>query len=106
MTKKHPFLGIALAAVLAFVAGASGCDDNTDTLFTGNNCDDACSRYAACYDTNFDVNACTDRCEASLDNNTFSAEVSDSCLDCIGDSACNTPTYTCSAACNAIIIIQ
>ena len=106
MTKKHSFLGIALAAVLAFAAGASGCSDDTETLFTGDNCDDACSRYAACYDINFDVNACTDRCENALDNDTVTVEITDQCLECIGVDACLATTYSCSAACGAIIFVD
>jgi hypothetical protein len=108
MSKKagsRYFLGAALAAILSFAAGA-GCSDDTETLFTGDNCEEACNRYAACYDPTFNTDLCEDRCEAALDQDTIVVQTTDDCLACIGVSVCGAPTYSCAAVCTGVIVID
>jgi hypothetical protein len=100
------FIGAALGAVLTFV-GASGCDDN-ETLFTGDNCEEACGRYQACYNASFDVTACTNRCETALNDNTsgVTVQTTDACLECIGENSCLSATYNCAAVCDLFIVVD
>src|SRR4051812_38230874 len=110
MMKKHVsghLLGAAMAAFLSVAAGF-GCSDNnsTETLRTGDHCGDACERYAACFNQNFDVNACENNCEARLNDTTIQVQTTDDCLNCIGASICSAATYNCSPVCGSIIIID
>jgi hypothetical protein len=110
MSKKHVsryFMGAALAAFLSLGA-ASGCSDNgsTETLRTGDHCGDACERYATCFNTSFDVNACENNCEARLNDSSVTVQTTDDCLNCIGASVCSAATYNCDNLCNSIIIIS
>jgi hypothetical protein len=98
-------MGAALAAMLS-VATMSGCDDDVETVLTGNQCEEACDRYAACFDNTFNTDLCTNNCEAAVNNNTIAVATTDDCLNCIGAAVCGAPTYACANVCNSIIVIQ
>jgi hypothetical protein len=108
MSKKLSghFWGAVVAAVFS-IAAISGCDDNnsTETLLTGDQCGNACERYAACFNTAFDVNTCENNCENALNQEVISIQTTEDCLDCIGANICSAVTYDCSAVCSAIIVI-
>jgi hypothetical protein len=98
------FLGAALAAmVAAFGVGACSDDEPTEQVLTPDNCANACSRYAACYDATYDVTGCTNRCVANIDNAVITVQTSEDCLDCIGDSSCLSAVYNCSSICQTVI---
>jgi len=100
-----PVLGAAFVAVVA-VVGVSGCeDDDTGTVATSANCDDVCDQYRACFNPSYDVAACTNRCVAQVGNKTILSTDVDDCLDCIGDNMCS-PAYSCTGACDTIIVTQ
>lgn len=104
MRVSGAFLGAALAAmVAAFGVGACSDDEPTEQILTPDNCQRACSRYAACFDANYDVTACTNRCTVNVDNATITAQTSEDCLDCIGDSSCLSSVYNCSDICVTVI---
>jgi hypothetical protein len=110
MSKKLSghFWGAVLAAVFS-MAAITGCDDNnnsTETLLTGDHCNDACERYAVCFNTSFDVNTCQNNCEAALANTSISLQTTQDCVDCIGTNLCSSATYDCAAVCGGIIVID
>jgi hypothetical protein len=99
------FIGAALAAILSFAAGA-GCSDETEEFLTGSNCEDACIRYASCYDPAFNTDLCEERCEEALDQDRITIETTNVCLDCIGENVCAAPTFSCASVCNGVIVID
>lgn len=102
------FMGAVMAAMLSF-AGMTGCgsnDNDTDNVtLTGDNCDNACARYAICYNASFDTVACVNRCEAAINSATITVTTTDDCLACIGANVCASATYACDAVCGAFIVV-
>lgn len=99
MTKKHAsfFLTAALAGVMSFMVGASGCDE-IEAEF---DCDTVCERYRDCFNSAYDVGACQSRCEALAESDAYQATV-DACEDCIGVNSCLSTTFNCPS-CNNIV---
>ena len=99
MTKKHAsfFLTAALAGVMSFMVGASGCDD-VEAAF---DCDTVCERYRDCFDLSYDVAACQNRCEIAAETDVFQNLV-DSCEDCIGVNSCVSTTFNCPVCDNIV----
>jgi len=98
MKKTSFVLTAALAGVLSFMVGASGCDD----LEASFDCDTVCERYRSCFNTAYDVGSCQSRCEARADNNTAFQNAVDACENCIGVNSCLSMTFNCPA-CDTIV---
>ena len=110
MTKKHRyalFLGAALSAMVTFT-GISGCEDDDDdtvaVVATGANCSNVCNRYRACFNASYDVNACINQCQTSLNNRTIVSTDVEDCRECVGENVC-APAYTCADACDLVIVV-
>ena len=72
---KIPFM-TSSSLVLAFgLFAAFGCGEAVDELTNNVNCASVCDRYAECFDSDFDVEGCTDRCE---DEDLVPGELNDS----------------------------
>ncbi|HET7541455.1 MAG TPA: hypothetical protein VFK05_16380 [Polyangiaceae bacterium] len=67
-------------------------------------CHAVCQRYADCFDSNYDVNACKDRCESSASNSDAKQQKLDDCHDCIGEhDSCVDDIAHCSSSCGTFI---
>ena len=75
---------------------ATGCDEADQAI----DCNQICNRYKDCFDKDYDVGACVDRCEPMLDSDPNGA---DDCEDCIDDRSCASSVFSCAAECGQIV---
>ena len=67
-------------------------------------CHDICQRYADCFDSSYDVDACKDRCESDASNSDTKQSKLDACHDCIGDhDSCVKDIASCGDDCSAFV---
>lgn len=81
---------------------ALGCDAADDIEATID-CRSVCDRYAECIDTDYDVSACRDDCENSIDSGDLSQTDLDQCDNCIEDRSCSGATFACATECLSIV---
>lgn len=84
---------------LGFLAAACG-DDVIDDITNTIDCTDVCQRYSDCFDENYDVSACVDRCEEDADVDDARLE---RCENCIDDESCTAALFECTADCVGIV---
>jgi hypothetical protein len=91
-----------IATVLAFAsiifAGSAGCSE-VDEAF---DCAQICGRYSDCFDANYDVDACRNRCESNADTEPGFADKADACENCLDDRSC-TGSFACTSECVGIV---
>jgi hypothetical protein len=85
--------GLALVSLVG-----SGCDDLDQAV----DCAKICNRYQECFDSDYDVNGCVDRCEDNADDDEAFADAADACESCIDDRAC-AESFPCAGECIAIV---
>lgn len=84
---------------LGLLIGASACGKFDAKL----DCDAICERYRSCFDTDYNVSSCSDRCQDSAnadDNFDRKVEICDTCIDGI---SCTATAFECAADCSSII---
>jgi hypothetical protein len=86
---------------LLFTVGLSptGCGD-VDAAF---DCQAVCKRYQQCYNADYDVAACRDRCRTAAKNDPEIKNKADTCEACIDDMSCLSATFSCAGSCGAIV---
>jgi hypothetical protein len=87
---------------LALAWAVSACDA-TDSVTNRITCGDVCERYRDCFDEDYDVDGCTDRCENAATANEDRARRLEICDACIDDRSCTEATFNCSADCAGIV---
>lgn len=90
-----------LAIPFAFLLAAS-CD-LSDEVESEVDCYGICQRYADCFDEDYDVSACQDRCEDGVDRGDLTMEEVDECYECIDDRSCAEGTLSCTTECLDIV---
>jgi hypothetical protein len=88
-----------LLGALAFIGCSEAADEVTNTV----NCASVCNRYQECFDSDFDVEGCTDRCEDDADASENREERLESCDSCIDDKSCSEATFNCASQCAGIV---
>ena len=88
---------IPVALLLAY-----GCDVD-DEIEAEIDCNGICQRYADCFDDDYDVSACQDRCEDDVDQGEISLAEVDQCENCIDDRSCAEGTLSCATECVGIV---
>jgi hypothetical protein len=88
----------------SFIVGTTGlfgagCD-SADAAF---DCQSVCARYRECYDADYDVGACRDRCRAESDSDTTVRSRADACEACIDGMSCAGATFNCVQDCSSIV---
>jgi hypothetical protein len=81
---------------------AYGCDA-ADDIEAEIDCRSVCNRYSECFDEGYDVGACQDRCEDSIDTGDLSQEDLDECDNCIDDRSCADATFSCATQCLSVV---
>ncbi len=84
------FAGIAL--------GLAACNP-VETIDRAVDCNDLCNRYKDCFDVDYDVDSCRDRCDEMATNDPMLANNCDACLDghsCVG-------AFTCAGECSGLL---
>lgn len=88
-------------SLCAFLFGSaaiavSGCDEADQAV----DCSQICNRYQECFDEDYDVSACIDRCRPMLDEDPHGA---DDCEACIDDRSCTGAVFNCASDCAGIV---
>jgi hypothetical protein len=85
-------VSIPLAALL-LLACSSTVDEVTNTI----DCHSVCKRFADCYNHDYDVDGCTDKCENNADASDARQTKLKQCSNCIDDRSCASATCAHSA---------
>jgi hypothetical protein len=80
---------------------AFGCDA-ADEVEAEIDCNTVCGRYSECFDEDYDISECQDRCEDSVDTGDLAQSDLDDCENCIDDRSCAGATFNCAARCGAL----
>ncbi len=99
MKKSFKFSVFAVVSLLSIVGCSEAVDEVTNTV----NCRQVCERYQSCFDSDYDVGACTDRCENEADASENREARLESCEACIDDKSCSSATFNCADECVGII---
>lgn len=90
--------GVAAALTVAVV----GCGDTVDEVTNSISCGEVCEQYSDCFDADYDVDGCTDRCENDATASEDKERRLEICNACIDDRSC-TATFNCSNDCASIV---
>jgi hypothetical protein len=84
-----------------FVLGSAGC--STDEIENRITCADVCNRYQECFDDDYDVSACVDRCEDDATADEEKEQRLETCEACIDDESCASALFECSTDCGQFV---
>jgi hypothetical protein len=98
---KATLLAVSFMAAIIVTATtlANGCG-TADEVF---DCQSVCTRYRDCYDSNYDVDGCRQKCRTNSENNSSIRHDADQCEACIGDKSCLSATFNCAGSCSSIV---
>jgi len=99
---KNRFLSAGFVALIATLA-AAGCSDTVDEISNKIDCHSVCKRYADCFDADYDVDGCKDKCENSADSSEARETKLERCDDCIDGKSCNGAAFSCADECVGIV---
>ncbi len=92
---KRLFAGAALMVGLVL----SGCG----TIDAAIDCQGICDRYKSCFDANYNVSACADRCRSNAKADSAYKAKSDACKSCIDTASCTAAIFSCGTNCGSIV---
>lgn len=93
---------LPLAFVLFALSGVA-CS-SADPITNKFDCKDVCQQYADCFNHDYDVDACNDRCQSDASNSDAKQQKLDDCHDCIGSNdSCVKDFANCSTSCATFI---
>jgi hypothetical protein len=95
-------IGVLGLAGFAFCSAAA-CDDAKDEIENTITCADVCERYQECVDADYDVAACTDRCEDDASSSETRESRLEECDACIEDRSCVGSAFACATECAGFI---
>jgi hypothetical protein len=82
---------------------AIGCGDDPEEVVNRVTCGDVCQRYSDCFDSDYDVEACTDRCTNDTTASEEKEERLELCDACIDDESCTGAVFDCTVECAPIV---
>jgi hypothetical protein len=85
-------LGLVSAALL-------GCGEEIDEVTNTITCGDVCGRYADCFDEDYDVEACTERCENDTTPDEEKEAELEECHACLDGESCTDAVFQCTTEC-------
>lgn len=95
--------GLSMLFALAFgtgmLSGTVGCDA-VDAAF---DCQAVCTKYHDCYDGDYDIGKCRDRCRSEAAKDSTIRAKADTCETCIDGKSCVNATFQCGVDCGAIV---
>jgi hypothetical protein len=101
MIKSSTLLFVAVSASLT--AAVVGCGDTVDEVTNSITCGEVCEQYADCFDADYDVDGCIDRCENDATANEDQERRLEICDACIDDRSCAEATFNCTDDCVGIV---
>jgi hypothetical protein len=102
MTRVASLVFIAWCALGALTLSGIGCS-SADAIKNNFTCHDVCQRYADCFNANYDVSGCEDRCKNTADDSNTKQGLLDDCHACIGDKSCVGDIASCSSTCGNFV---
>ena len=99
MNNYRNWLAVVVVSSVASVVGCSAADEVSNTI----DCGQVCARYSDCFDADYDVEGCTDRCENSADASEDKERRLEMCDACIDDRSCGDATFNCADDCVGIV---
>jgi hypothetical protein len=99
---KNRFHGVVSGLFLAGAFALIGCSEAADEVSNTVVCHSVCERYKDCFDSDYDVEGCTDKCEDDADASENREERLESCNSCIDGKSC-TESFSCGAECAGVI---
>jgi hypothetical protein len=101
MSNHFRVWAVGLLAIMT--ASAVGCGDTVDEITNSITCAEVCGRYADCFDADYDVEGCADRCEDGADASEDKEQRLEICSACIDDRSCTEATFDCTDDCVGIV---
>jgi len=95
------FVTMALGLVVFVGLSTSNGCDKTDEIF---DCQSVCSRYRDCYQSDYNVDQCRDKCRTNSEKDPSVRAAADKCEACIGTKSCISATFNCTGDCATIIV--
>ena len=100
---EHAKFGKSLSVLaVLFVAGCSSVS-TVDEATSNVDCHSVCKRYADCFDSAYDVDGCSDKCQSSADSSDTRQRRLKACDTCIDDRSCTDATFNCASDCAGIV---
>jgi hypothetical protein len=98
-TKIARLLTLVTVLVVAGCSGISTVDEATSSI----DCRSVCKRYADCFDSAYDVDGCSDKCQNSADSSDTRQRRLKACDTCIDERSCTDATFNCASDCAGIV---
>jgi hypothetical protein len=92
-------LYVAFALAVGVTMSNFGCSE-ADAAF---DCYQVCNKYKTCFNSSYDVKACTDRCREAASKDNHYKDKADICETCIDDRSCVSATFSCATECGGIV---
>lgn len=99
---KNRLMSWGLSALFLTLVGA-GCSDTIDEITNHVDCRQVCSRYSECFDADYDIDGCADKCENSADASETREAKLERCDACIDDKSCTGAAFNCADECAGIV---
>lgn len=96
IVKRTAAIALALGLSSVFL---NGCDEAEELL----DCRQICESQEECVADEYDVGACTDRCESRSDQDEDYRDTARLCEACIEDRACNEQQAECTQYCAPLL---
>jgi hypothetical protein len=82
---------VFVMSAMTLVATAGGCSHIAEAI----DCDEMCTEFQSCVDSDIDVHRCAERCEDKVDDSPLASKL-DECTDCLeGNYACGEVEEMC-----------
>jgi hypothetical protein len=94
--------GLGFSFALALTA-IFDCSSTVDSVTNSIDCHTVCKRYADCFNADYDVDGCTDKCENRAGTDEDHQRQLSACDACIGDRSCTSTTFNCADDCVGIV---
>ncbi|MDB4980785.1 MAG: hypothetical protein JWM82_1537 [Myxococcales bacterium] len=87
---------------LAFATGALTGPVGCGAVDAAFDCQQVCTKYHDCFDGNYDIGKCRDRCRTSSANDSTVRAKADACESCIEGKSC-VGSFPCALDCGTIV---
>jgi hypothetical protein len=96
-------LSLRRLATLAFAALALSSCAVAQRIDSAIDCNGICQRYASCFSSTYDVDACAARCRQSAASDVDFRRKADTCNACISERSCVQATFACVSECVSVV---
>lgn len=98
---KHSAAALLILSSVAL--SLLGCEA-TDKIENKITCSGVCNRYKDCFDSDYNVESCTESCESEANASEDKDRKLEQCDTCIDDESCTAAAFGCATECAGIIV--